>query len=332
MAKKEKILVTGGAGFIGSEFVRQGIAQGYDLAVVDKITYAGDLTRLKEVAEVYRFYKADICSPSQLENIIRREKPRVLVHFAAETHVDRSLQNGIPFITTNVTGMQNLINLSMRYGITKFIHISTDEVYGESRSGRFKETALLNPGNPYAATKVAAELLLKAAVKTYQLPAIIVRPANNYGPWQYPEKFVPVIIFKALKNEKVPVYGKGAQIREWLHVTDCVNGIYHILHKGEIGGTYNIGSYFEQNNLATARAILRLLGKPESLIGFVQDRPGHDFRYSVDCSNLRKLGWRPKMRFQQGMKDTVDWYIDHLEWMEKKLKFLQNYWKKVYKP
>ncbi len=332
MFNRKKILVTGGAGFIGSEFVRQGVRRGCCISVVDKITYAGDLARLKDVDGEYAFYKTDICDLEALERVIKKEKPRMIVHFAAETHVDRSIQGAGAFIRTNVIGTQNLIDLSRKFEVERFLHISTDEVYGESRKGRFREEAALRPGNPYSASKAAAELLVKAAVRTYQLPAVIVRPSNNYGPWQYPEKFVPVIIFKALKNEKVPVYGKGAQIREWLHVMDCVNGIYHILRKGEIGGTYNIGSYFEQNNLKTARTILRILGKPEALVQFVQDRPGHDFRYSVDCSNLRELGWRPKIRFHQGMKDAVDWYIGHLEWMEKKLKFLQNYWKKVYKP
>lgn len=332
MPKKEKILVTGGAGFIGSEFVRQGLRRGCRVSVVDKITYAGDLSRLKNVAGEYAFYKTDICDLKTLERIIRKEKPQVIVHFAAETHVDRSIQGAGAFIRTNVIGTQNLIDLSRKFEVEKFLHISTDEVYGESRKGRFREDAVLRPGNPYSASKAAAEFLIQAAARTYQFPAVIVRPSNNYGPWQYPEKFVPVIIFKALKNAKVPVYGKGAQIREWLHVTDCVNGIYHILRKGEIGGTYNIGSYFEQDNLTTARTILQILGKPGSLIRFVQDRPGHDFRYSVDCSKLRRLGWRSKIRFHRGMKDTVDWYIDHLDWMEKKLKFLQSYWKKVYKP
>lgn len=329
--KTHKILVTGGAGFIGSEFVRQAVKKGQKIIVVDHLTYAGDLQRLHEVKGKYTFYKVDICQKSKLESVIKKERPHTIIHFAAETHVDRSIQDAEPFIQTNVTGTQNLIDCARKYKIKRFLHISTDEVYGESQKGRFLETAALKPKNPYSATKTAAELLVRAAIKTYQFPAIIIRPANNYGPWQYPEKLIPVIILKALKNKKVPVYGKGKQIREWLHVQDCAQGIHVILKKGTIGEAYNIGTYFERENITTVKTILKLLGKPESLIQFVQDRPGHDFRYSVNCAKIKKLGWKPKVTFTTGIKQTIQWYLAHLDWMDKKLHLLEVYWKKVYK-
>jgi len=326
-----KILVTGGAGFIGSEFVRRTVEKGQKIVVIDKLTYAGDKQRLKEVGGRIVFYKADICQKSKLETIFKKERPDTIVHFAAETHVDRSIQNAAPFIETNVTGTQNLIECSRKFKVKKFLHISTDEVYGESQRGRFPESASLKPRNPYSATKAAAELLVHAAIQTYRFPAIIIRPANNYGPWQYPEKLIPVIILKALKNKKVPVYGKGKQIREWLHVQDCINGIHLILKKGKIGEIYNIGTYFERENLTTVKTILKQLKKPVSLIQFVQDRPGHDFRYSVNCTKLRKLGWKPKVTFSVGIKQTIRWYLTHLNWMETKLHYLEAYWRKVYK-
>ena len=329
--KKSKILVTGGAGFIGSEFVRQAINRGQNVVVVDKLTYAGDLERLKEVKGKYTFYKTDIFQKAKLEAVVRKERPHIVVHFAAETHVDRSLQDVEPFIRTNIGGTQNLIDLSQKYNVQKFVQISTDEVYGERLKGRFLETGALRPKNPYSATKASAEFLVWAAVKTYQFPAIIVRPANNYGPWQYPEKLIPVVIMKALSGQKVPVYGKGKQVREWLHVQDCVEGIRFILDRGEIGETYNIGTYFERENITTVQTILQLLGKSERLIQFVQDRQGHDFRYSLDCSKLRRLGWRPKIVFRHGIQQTLQWYLTHYGWMEKKRRVLEIYWKNVYK-
>ena len=325
-----KILVTGGAGFIGSEFVRQGVQKGYSLVVVDKLTYAGDVARLKSVAAKIKFYKADICDRKKLTAIFKKEKPETVIHFAAETHVDRSIQNAHPFIKTNVEGTQNLIDLARESKLIKFIHISTDEVYGESRTGYFKEDHPLGAKNPYSSTKAAGELLIKAAIHTYQFPAIIIRPANNYGPWQYPEKLIPVIIVKAKNDTKVPVYGKGEQIREWLHVSDCASAVDMILRKGTIGEVYNIGSYHEQQNIKTVKMILSALGKPHTLIEFVKDRPGHDFRYSVDCTKLQKLGWKAKIPFSSGLKGTISWYNGHQSWLDAKLAFLKKYWKKVY--
>jgi len=326
-----KILITGGAGFIGSEFVRQMCQTGYKVSVVDKLTYAGDKKRLDSVKKKYTFHKIDICNKPQLNSVFNAEKPSIVVHFAAETHVDRSIIDANPFIQTNLQGTQNLIEISRKYKINKFIHISTDEIYGESKKGRFKENSIIQPGNPYAATKAAAELLVTASIRTYTFPAIIVRPANNYGPWQYPEKFIPVIILKALKGQKIPVYGKGKQIREWLHVSDCAAGITLLLNKGRIGEIYNIGSYFERENIITAKTILKQLGKKESQIQFVKDRPGHDFRYSVNCTKIRNLGWRPQINFPAGIKHTLDWYLNNIAWTENKLDTLEKYWKKVYR-
>ncbi len=329
---KGKILITGGAGFIGSEYVRQQAAK-RPLVVVDKLTYAGDRQRLKEVAGNITFYKADIANKARLGLIFAKERPQDVIHFAAQTHVDRSIQDNHPFIAANVTGTQNIVDLAREFKIKRFVHVSTDEVYGDSTDtrSRFKETAPLRPSNPYAATKAAAEFIVTTAVRTYGLPAVIVRPANNYGPWQYPEKFVPVIILKALHNRKVPVYGKGLQIREWLHVSDCARGIDSAYKKGKIGEVYNIGSYFERPNIVTARTILKYMEKPEKLIRFVKDRPGHDFRYSVDCAKLRQLGWKPLIRFETGMHETIQWYREHIPWLEKKMVMLQTYWAKVYK-
>ncbi len=329
---KPKLLVTGGAGFIGSEFVRQQ-ADKYTIVVVDKLTYAGDRHRLKTVADQIEFVKADIANVKRLNEIFKRVKPAMVVHFAAETHVDRSIQDNHPFIQSNIIGTQNLVDLSRTYKVKKFVHISTDEVYGDSTSkhSRFKETAALKPNNPYSATKAAAECIIRSAIRTYQFPAVIVRPANNYGLWQYPEKFVPVIILKSLHNQKIPVYGKGQQIREWLHVSDCARGINMILKKGKVGEIYNIGSYFERNNITTARTILDYMNKPHTLIKYVKDRPGHDFRYSVDCSKLRKLGWKPQIRFEVGINNTIQWYTENVTWLERKMDFLQKYWSKVYK-
>ena len=329
---KDKILITGGAGFIGSEYVRQHAAK-RKLVVVDKLTYAGDRQRIKEVKDNITFYKADVSNKNGLQAIFAKERPRDVIHFAAQTHVDRSIQDNHPFIAANVTGTQNMVDLALAYKVKRFVHVSTDEVYGDSTDtrSRFKETAPLRPSNPYAATKAAAEFIVSTAVRTHGLPAVIVRPANNYGPWQYPEKFVPVIILKALHNQKVPVYGKGQQIREWLHVADCARGIETVYKKGKTGEVYNIGSYFERPNIATAQTILKYMDKPATLIKFVKDRPGHDFRYSVDCAKLRKLGWKAQVRFETGMHETISWYREHIPWLEKKRAMLQSYWAKVYK-
>ena len=245
----KSILVTGGAGFIGSEFVRQGVKRGYRIIIVDKLTYAGDLTRLKEVKGKFSFYKEDICHKEALELVFKKEQPQIVVNFAAETHVDRSISYASPFIDTNIKGTQNLLDISRKKKIKKFIHISTDEVYGEIKKGKFSEKSPLKPGNPYAASKAAADLLISTYIRTYKLPVITVRPCNNFGPWQYPEKFIPLAIASVLRSKKIPLYGKGINIREWIYVCDCIDAIFLILKHGKNNEIYNIGTNYEKKNI-----------------------------------------------------------------------------------
>ncbi len=306
--KLPKIIVTGGAGFIGSELLRQLVHQGYPAIVIDKLTYAGDLFRLKSLKDQFVFYKIDINDTVRLTKIFKQFRPEIVIHLAAETHVDRSLKNSAPFIKTNILGTQNLINVARQSKIKKFIHVSTDEVYGENRGGRFKETAPLKPTNPYSVTKASAELLVQAAKKAYNFPAIIIRPTNNYGPGQHNEKFIPTIITHAIKNKRIPIYGRGRQIRQWLYVADCARAIIDVMAKGRLGEIYNIGGSFEKKNLEVAKIILKQLEKPIRLIQFVQDRPGHDFQYSVDCSKLKKIWKGPHTPFNQGIRQTIAWY------------------------
>jgi dTDP-glucose 4,6-dehydratase len=219
-----------------------------------------------------------------------------------------------------------------KHGIKKFIHVSTDEVYGDIEIGKFHETTALSPNSPYSASKAAGDLLVKSYIRTFQFPALIIRPSNNYGPWQYPEKFIPVIIYKALNNEKIPVYGKGMNIREWLYVSDCADAILKITEGGKIGEIYNLGSGNERQNIEIVKTILRILNKPLDLVSYVKDRPGHDFRYSLDFSKLKKeLGWKPQVSLEDGLLMTVNWYKDNFIWLEKKVSYLRSYWKKVYK-
>ncbi len=288
--KLPKLLITGGAGFIGSEFVRQGVRLGYPVVALDKLTYAGDLERFKGVRRKLTFYKADITNKCSLEAIFKKEKPTFVVHFAAYTHVDKSILKATPFIEANIKGTYMVLEISRKQKIEKFIHISTDEVYGTlACKGSFRESSALNPNSPYSVSKAAADMLVKAYVRTYGFPAVIARPCNNYGPWQYPEKLVPVVIYKALMNEAVPVYGRGENIREWLNVSDCARAIFLVMDKGIIGEAYNIGSGRELPNIEVVKKILRLLGKPQNLITFVQDRPGHDFRYSLNFEAYLKV-------------------------------------------
>jgi dTDP-glucose 4,6-dehydratase len=324
--KLSKILVTGGAGFIGSAFVRllckeQGLSPKetvpeFKVIVVDKLTYAGDLTRLEEVKGKYKFYKADICDEGQIKSILRREKPQVIAHFAAETHVDRSILDASPFIKANIEGTQVLLDIAREQKIKRFIHISSDEVYGEIKKGRFCEESPLKPGSPYAASKAAADLLIKSYIRTYDFPAIIIRPCNNYGPWQYPEKLIPLAILKILRKEKIPVYARGENIREWLYVEDCAQGILEILRKGKAGKIYNLGSGQERKNLTTVRLILKILHAPLSMIQFVRDRPGHDIRYSLNSKKVfAGVKWQPKVKFEEGIKFTVNWCLKHKDWL-----------------
>lgn len=321
-----KILVTGGAGFIGSAFVRllrnrdcprqcskRVINRGLSLnkvVVVDKLTYAGDLKRLKEVEGKYKFYKSDICDKKKVEMIFQKENPDVIIHFAAETHVDRSIADSDCFIKTNIIGTKLLLDLARKYKIKKFIHISTDEVYGDIRRGSFNEDSPLMPNSPYAASKAAADLLIRSYIRTYSFPAIIIRPCNNYGPWQYPEKLIPVAISRAAKGKKIPIYAQGNNVREWLYVEDCARAILAILKKGKIGEAYNLGSGQEMRNIDVACLILKYMGKSVNFIEFVKDRPGHDVRYSLDFSKLRReTGWCPEVPFARGLEQTVNWYL-----------------------
>jgi dTDP-glucose 4,6-dehydratase len=329
-----KILVTGGAGFIGSAFVKMlvnkwgrsyfsGIKPGKNRSVpilIDKLTYAGDLKRLEEVKGKFKFYKTDICSKNGVGSIFAKEKPDIVVHFAAESHVDRSINDATPFVETNIKGTQVLIDASRKHNIKKFIFISTDEVYGEIANGSFNENSPIKPNSPYAASKAAADLLVQAYIRTNKFPAIIIRPSNNYGPWQYPEKLIPLAILRILGEGKVPVYGKGKNVREWLYVDDCVQGIMTVMRKGKIGETYNLGSACESKNIDTVKLLLKTLGVSQDRFEFVKDRLGHDIRYSLSSRKVtRELGWKPSVKLAQGLKLTVDWSLEHKSWLKSKL-------------
>jgi len=313
-----KILITGGAGFIGSEFTRQAVRRGYKVIVADKLTYAGDLLRLAEIKGKYIFYKCDICDQKKIESVFNKEKPQAVINFAAETHVDRSIKDASHFIETNIKGVRILMDVSRKYRIRRFIQLSTDEVYGEIQKGSFREDFSLNPNSPYSASKAAADLLIKSYIRTYNFPAVIIRPSNNYGPWQYPEKLIPVIINNAMHDKKVPVYANGLNVREWLYVSDCAQAILFLLNKSRTGETYNIGSSHQEKNIGVVKRILKIMGKPFTLIEFVTDRPGHDWRYALDSSKLRKLGWNPKTSFSSGLEITVAWNLANRKWLAAK--------------
>ncbi|MDD5512262.1 MAG: dTDP-glucose 4,6-dehydratase [Candidatus Omnitrophica bacterium] len=314
-----KILVTGGAGFIGSAFVRLAARCGYRMIICDKLTYAGDLSRLKEAAGSYKFYRADICNPLTIGRIIKKEIPDGIINFAAETHVDRSIAGCAPFLKTNILGTQVLLDLSKKFKIKRFVQLSTDEVYGEIKNGQFTENSELKPNSPYAASKASADLLIRAYIRTYGFPGIIVRPCNNYGPWQYPEKLIPLGIACAIKGRKIPVYGRGINTREWLYVDDCARGILEVFRKGKPGEAYNLGSAEEKINLEVVRGILGLTGNDQRMFEFVKDRPGHDIRYKLDSEKLRRLtGWKPEINFTRGLKLTVEWNLRNQRWLLRK--------------
>lgn len=317
---------------MGSEFVRLFVKESpldkTSLVVVDKLTYAGDLERLRPARNRIKFYQADICNKKRIESIFKREKPKIVVNFAAETHVDRSIQNASPFIETNIKGTQVLLDSSIKYKLKKFIHISTDEVYGEIKKGSFSEDSPLRPNSPYAASKAAADLLIKTYIRTYDFPAIIIRPCNNYGPWQYPEKLIPLAILKILRKEKVPIYADGKNIREWLFVSDCARGIFEILKKGRIGEIYNLGNNEERQNIEVVKSILKNLQAPRNTIQFVKDRPGHDIRYKLSSQKvLYETGWRPKIKFETGIKTTIQWCLEHGDWLLSKWKDIAGLYK-----
>ncbi len=327
------VLITGGAGFIGAELTKLSVKKGYKIVVVDSLTYAGDMARLKEVEKEIVFYKIDITEREKVFEVFKREKPGIVFHLAAESHVDRSILDPSLFLKTNIIGTQNLLDASKEFGIERFINMSTDEVYGElGKDGMFTETTPLNPNSPYSVSKASQDMLGRAYYRTYGLPVITVRASNNYGYWQYPEKLIPVVILKAYHNESIPVYGKGENVREWLFVSDCAKGILAVVEKGENGEIYNIGSGEERKNIEVVKSILDLMGKPHSLIEFVKDRPGHDFRYALDFSKIKKeTGWKPTVGFEEGIEKTVKWNLENINWLLEKKKDLERLWQRVYK-
>ena len=314
-----RLLVTGGAGFIGSNFVRFMLRRYDDLEIVnlDKLTYAGNLENLRDIQDDarYTFVKGDICDATVVRAALRGAD--AVVNFAAETHVDRSISGPQDFISTDVLGTHTLLEAVRELGIARYVQISTDEVYGSTETGSFTEESDLAPSSPYSASKAGADLLVLAYHRTYGAPVLITRSSNNYGPWQYPEKIVPLFITNAIDDQALPVYGDGLNVRDWLYVDDNCGGIDAVLRKGALGEVYNIGGGNEVKNLALTRQILELLGKRRELIRFVADRPGHDRRYAIDCGKLRALGWRPATPFATGLKRTVSWYRDNPDWWRK---------------
>jgi len=314
------ILVTGGAGFIGSNYVRGLAASRPDLSVVnvDALTYSGNLENLAGVLDTprHRFIRADIADAQALERALSGIDFDQVVHFAAESHVDRSIEDAGAFLRTNVLGTQVLIDLARRRGVKRFVHVSTDEVYGAlGATGLFSESTPLAPNSPYAASKAASDLLVRAAIHTHGFPALITRCSNNYGPYQFPEKLIPLMVSNALECKPLPVYGDGMQVRDWIHVDDHCAGIECVRERGRVGEVYNLGGGNERANIDVVRAILAATGKPETLIKYVADRPGHDRRYAIDASKAKaELGWSPTVGFEEGLRRTLAWYVENREW------------------
>jgi dTDP-glucose 4,6-dehydratase len=314
-----KILVTGGAGFIGSNFIRHILAErkNCELVNLDKLTYAGNLANLEEVADHpnYTFIKGDICDAAAVERAMRGCD--AVVHFAAESHVDRSIYEPAPVIDTNVKGTFTLLETARALRVGRFLQISTDEVYGDLPADAFAdESSPLRPSSPYSASKAAADLLVLSYVRTYGVPALITRSSNNYGGYQFPEKFVPLMITNALDHKPLPIYGDGKQQRDWLHVEDNCRGILCVLEKGRPGEVYNIGGSDVKENLSLARRLLKLTNRPESLLSYVKDRPGHDRRYALRCQKMQdELNWKPAISLEDGLRLTIDWYRSHASWL-----------------
>ena len=311
-----RILVTGGAGFIGSNYCRFVLREHPEDEVVnfDKLTYAGNLENLREVEDDgrYSFVRGDICEEKVVSGVM--SEVDAVVNFAAETHVDRSIQHAGAFVDTDIKGLYVLLEAALKHGIGRFVHVSTDEVYGSIESGSFKEEDALSPSSPYSASKAGGELMAKAYERTFGYQILITRGANTYGPYQYPEKVVPLFATNALAGIELPLYGDGMNVRDWLYVDDHCAGIDVVLREGVLGETYNVGADQERTNLQLTREILKLVGKGEELIKYVKDRPGHDRRYSIDSSKLRALGWQPKVGFEEGMARTVGWYRENEGW------------------
>ncbi|MGH9493520.1 MAG: dTDP-glucose 4,6-dehydratase [Candidatus Sulfotelmatobacter sp.] len=316
-----RILVTGGAGFIGSNLIRHILAEcnKYSIVNFDKLSYAGNLANLASVADDsrYRFIKGDICDTDAVATAM--EGCDSVVHFAAESHVDRSIYEPGAAIDTNVVGTFVMLQAARKIGIKRFVHVSTDEVYGDILPGAFAdEDSPLQPNSPYSASKASSDLLVRSYVRTYDFPALITRSSNNYGPYQFPEKFLPLMINNALDGKPLPIYGDGRQQRDWLHVEDNCRGVLAVLEGGRIGEIYNIGGLDIVENLALAQRLLRLLGKPETLLSHVKDRPGHDRRYALSCKKIeRDLGWKPAITLDDGLRRTVEWYRANNDWVER---------------
>lgn len=335
------ILVTGGAGFIGSNFVYYMLNKYSDYRIVclDKLTYAGNLSTLKKAMENpnFRFVKGDIADREFVFNLFEEEKFDIVVNFAAESHVDRSIEDPGIFLKTNVIGTQVLMDASRKYGVKRYHQVSTDEVYGDLPLDRpdlfFTEETPLHTSSPYSASKAAADLLVLAYFRTYKLPVTISRCSNNYGPYHFPEKLIPLMIIRALNDEKLPVYGDGSNVRDWFYVEDHCSAIDLIIHNGRVGEVYNIGGHNEKTNLEVVKTILKELGKSEDLIIYVKDRPGHDLRYAIDPTKISKeLGWEPTTRFEEGIKKTIKWYLDNKEWWQEIISGeYKNYYEKMYR-
>lgn len=310
-----RILVTGGAGFIGSNFVRFMVREhpAYQITNLDKLTYAGNLENLEGVNQ--RFVRGDICDLELVTGLLAEHD--ALVNFAAESHVDRSILDSAAFFETNVRGTYVLLEAARRTPVSRFLHVSTDEVYGSMAADQFAaEDSPLLPSSPYAASKAAAEMLAMSYAHTYRLPLIITRASNNYGPFQFPEKFIPLMVTNALENKPLPVYGDGMQQRDWLHVEDHCRALDLLLHKGQPGEVYNVGCGTPRGNLEVLQALLKLVDRPASLLEHVTDRPGHDRRYALNCDKLKNtLGWQPRESFETGLRQTVDWYKAHADWV-----------------
>jgi dTDP-glucose 4,6-dehydratase len=333
----KNILVTGGAGFIGSNFIHHMLGAHPDCLIVnfDKLTYAGNLENLQSIEHhpQYRFIKEDICSKEVVDRAFDRYAIDTVVHFAAESHVDRSIMGPLQFAQTNVIGTNILLEAARARNIEKFLHVSTDEVYGSlGPAGKFTEETPYHPNSPYSASKAAADHIVSAYFHTFGLPVVITNCSNNYGPYQFPEKLIPLMIANAINDKPLPVYGDGLNVRDWLHVKDHCIALDRILQKGIIGEKYNIGGNNEKTNIDIVRQILHHLGKPESLIAFVKDRAGHDRRYAIDASKIKtELGWEPSYTFERGISETVDWYVANRKWWERIIsgEYL-NYYKQQY--
>lgn len=333
-----KILVTGGAGFIGGNFVQYMVKKypQYDIYNLDLLTYAGDLTKHRGIEEKdnYYFIKADIADRESIIPLFEKEQFDYVVHFAAESHVDRSITDPGIFVRTNVLGTQVLLDAANQIHVKKFVHVSTDEVYGEldfDPMTFFTEETPLQPNSPYSASKASSDLLVRAYHETFGLPINITRCSNNYGPYHFPEKLIPLTISRVLNEQKVPVYGDGRNIRDWLHVLDHCAAIDLVLHEGVNGEVYNVGGHNERTNLQVVQTIIQALGKSEDLIEFVKDRLGHDKRYAIDATKLEKLGWKPTYTFETGIAQTIQWYLDNKEWWEQIISGeYKNYFEKQY--